>query len=110
MTRLQHVALVYLAVVVGAAGIAMAVTPTPAPTGIDNRTADTATATQAQHIADQATFEERDEIDKGLGPVFNMKACSDCHQHPVIGGISQVAELRAGSISGNVFTPASVTI
>ena len=29
-----------------------------------------------------------------------MKACSDCHQQPIIGGISQVAELRAGKHSG----------
>ena len=68
MKRLKQFALVNFAVVVGAAGMAAAVTPTQAPTGVDNRTADTATANQAQHIADQATFEERDEIARAWAP------------------------------------------
>src|SRR5262245_24169669 len=44
------------------------------------------------------TFEEREfnnGVD-GLGPVFNAQACVECHQSPVTGGTSQVAELRAG--------------
>ncbi|MBV9210581.1 MAG: hypothetical protein JOZ52_08130 [Acidobacteria bacterium] len=42
------------------------------------------------------TFEEIDEIDDGLGPVYNAQRCSECHQNPVTGGISQITELRAG--------------
>jgi len=45
---------------------------------------------------DQAVFEEEDGVDKGLGPVYNARGCSDCHQDPVTGGVSQVSELRAG--------------
>ena len=45
---------------------------------------------------DQAAFEEADGIDSGLGPVFNARSCSDCHQNPVTGGGSQVTEFRAG--------------
>ena len=84
--------------------------PTEAPAGVDNVTADAVTANQPQHIADEETFAERDTIAKGLGPVFNMRSCADCHQHPITGGISQVNELRAGSISGGVFTPATVVL
>ncbi len=39
-----------------------------------------------------------------------MRSCADCHQQPVTGGISQVNELRAGSISGGIFTPATVVL
>lgn len=42
------------------------------------------------------TFEEVDVIDDGLGPVYNAQSCSECHQNPVTGGISQITELRAG--------------
>ena len=45
---------------------------------------------------DQATFEEEDGVDKGLGPVYNARSCSECHQSPVTGGGSQVSELRVG--------------
>jgi CxxC motif-containing protein (DUF1111 family) len=32
----------------------------------------------------------------GLGPVYNATSCATCHQNPVTGSSSQVAELRAG--------------
>jgi CxxC motif-containing protein (DUF1111 family) len=41
-------------------------------------------------------FETIDEIADGLGPVYNAQRCSECHQNPVTGGISQITELRAG--------------
>ncbi|HEX8069991.1 MAG TPA: di-heme oxidoredictase family protein [Pyrinomonadaceae bacterium] len=51
---------------------------------------------QTTFDADKDTFEERDEIADGLGPVYNAQACSECHQNPVTGAISQINELRAG--------------
>jgi CxxC motif-containing protein (DUF1111 family) len=42
------------------------------------------------------TFEEVDVIADGLGPVYNAQSCSECHQNPITGGISQITELRAG--------------
>jgi CxxC motif-containing protein (DUF1111 family) len=116
--RMKHIQLatsLYVAVlVVSISGLLRATgtlpPPTEAPTGVDNRTADPVTANQPQHIADEATFAERDTIEKGLGPVFNMRSCADCHQNPITGGISQVSELRAGSIAGGVFTPATVVL
>jgi CxxC motif-containing protein (DUF1111 family) len=41
-------------------------------------------------------FEERETADDGLGPTYNDTACSNCHQNPETGGVSQVNELRAG--------------
>jgi len=46
-----------------------------------------------------------------LGPVFNARACADCHQNPVSGGSSQFTEIRAGHLDkdGN-FVAATVPI
>jgi CxxC motif-containing protein (DUF1111 family) len=55
----------------------------------------------------QATFEEEDGIDKGLGPIYNARSCAECHQTPVTGGGSQIAEFRVGhrDRSGNFINP-----
>jgi CxxC motif-containing protein (DUF1111 family) len=45
---------------------------------------------------DQTRYERTHDASTGLGPVFNARACSDCHQNPVSGGASQFTELRAG--------------
>jgi CxxC motif-containing protein (DUF1111 family) len=67
---------------------------TEAPRGFDN--VFNGFGSQAQFNADKAVFEERDDIAKGLGPVYNTQSCAECHQNPVTGAISQVTELRAG--------------
>jgi CxxC motif-containing protein (DUF1111 family) len=67
---------------------------TEAPTGFDNRT--NGFISQAQFNAALETFEERDVIADGLGPVYNAQSCAECHQNPVTGGSSQISELRAG--------------
>src|SRR5207248_76275 len=48
---------------------------------------------------------ERDEISGGLGPLYNAQSCAECHQTPITGGGSQIAELRAGTFADGVFTP-----
>src|SRR2546425_11265815 len=82
---------------------------TEAPTGMDTLT--NGFVTQAVHDGDRATFEERDDVTKGLGPVYNAQSCAECHNNPVSGGISQISELRAGhnDANGN-FVPATLTI
>ncbi len=35
-------------------------------------------------------------VDDGLGPAFNGTSCGGCHSVPAIGGISPMAEVRAG--------------
>jgi CxxC motif-containing protein (DUF1111 family) len=61
--------------------------------------------------ATQAVFEEEDGIDKGLGPIYNARSCAECHQNPVTGGVSQVAEFRLGhrDRNGNFVNP-NITI
>ena len=115
MKNLKFVSALYVAVFVASVSGLLRATATPpppteAPAGVDNLTADPVTSPQAQHVADEATFAEQEGIADGLGPVFNARSCANCHQQPVTGGISQVNELRAGSISGGVFTPATVTV
>jgi CxxC motif-containing protein (DUF1111 family) len=65
-----------------------------APTGFDNKTNGLVDA--ATHTADQAKFDEIEQISDGLGPVYNAQSCRECHQNPTSGGSSQVNELRVG--------------
>jgi CxxC motif-containing protein (DUF1111 family) len=69
---------------------------TEAPAGFDNLT--NGFSTQAQFNLDLESFEERDDIARGLGPVYNAQSCAECHQNPVTGAGSQIAELRAGHL------------
>jgi len=71
-------------------------TVTEAPTGFDHGT--NGYVSQADIDADRVVFEERDDIEKGLGPVYNAQSCAECHQSPATGGISQIAVLRAGHL------------
>ncbi|MBV8857379.1 MAG: hypothetical protein JOZ02_10645 [Acidobacteria bacterium] len=78
---------------------------TEAPAAFDNAPvpgfyAGTTAQQQAAFDADRAVFEERDDIAKGLGPVYNAQSCAECHQNPVTGGISQITEFRAGHQDG----------
>jgi CxxC motif-containing protein (DUF1111 family) len=63
------------------------------------------------YALDQTKFEQDHDASTGLGPVFNARACADCHQNPVSGGSSQFTEIRAGHLDkdGN-FVAATVPI
>src|SRR5215831_12404598 len=65
----------------------------------------------ATFSGDEGNFMEADDIDQGLGPIYNARACSDCHATPHVGGTSQLAELRVGhdDAAGNFVNP-SITI
>jgi CxxC motif-containing protein (DUF1111 family) len=56
---------------------------------------------------DEGNFMEADDINQGLGPIYNARACSDCHATPNVGGTSQIAELRVGhqDAFGNFVNP-----
>src|SRR5215472_442040 len=71
-------------------------TITEAPTGYDNIS--NGYLSQADYDTTRGTFEERDDIAKGLGPVYNAQWCAECHQSPVTGGVSQISVLRAGHL------------
>src|SRR5215471_4191424 len=81
---------------------ATTVTFTEAPAGFDNQP--NGLISQATFDGDRATFDEQEDIDKGLGPVFNARSCGECHANPISGGSSQVTELRAGHYDGQTFT------
>ncbi len=88
MKSLFAVTLLVLAV------IAAASQPTDAPTGFDNKS--NGMVDDATHQADQAAFDETEDVAGGLGPLYNAQSCRECHQNPTSGGGSQVMELRVG--------------
>lgn len=50
------------------------------------------------YALDQEIYETAHDVTTGLGPVFNARACIDCHANPVAGGASQFTELRVGHL------------
>jgi CxxC motif-containing protein (DUF1111 family) len=106
---------------VGLAGVAQQ-GPTEAPAGFDTPTLAQNPGSQSisngiveppgdTYALDQTRFEQDHDASTGLGPVFNARACADCHQNPVSGGSSQFTEIRAGhhDANGN-FVAATVPI
>jgi CxxC motif-containing protein (DUF1111 family) len=92
--------------------------PTDAPAGFDTPTLvkDPGSKSSSNGIAeppgdrfvlDQQIYETAHDVNTGLGPVFNARACVDCHQNPVSGGASQFTELRVGhrDANGNFVNP-----
>jgi CxxC motif-containing protein (DUF1111 family) len=75
--------------------------PEEAPTGFDNLT--NGFLSQTDFDAFREVFDEQEEIDEGLGPVYNARSCGECHQNPVSGGISQITEERAGKLINGQF-------
>ncbi len=76
-------------------------TATEAPTGFDNQSNGLTDA--ATHKENLDAFAEIEAIKDGVGPVFNSFSCGECHSNPVIGGSSQITELRAGHFDGQKF-------
>jgi CxxC motif-containing protein (DUF1111 family) len=83
------------------AAAVLAQSPTEAPAGFDNVT--NGFVDQATYDADRLLFERRFGLAQGLGPVYNARACGECHNHPIAGGASQVSNLRAGRFNGSAF-------
>jgi len=86
-------------VIIAAAAVCLllipaATQPTDAPTGFDNKS--NGMVDDATHQADQAKFDETEDLGDGLGPLYNAQSCRECHQNPISGGASQVSELRVG--------------
>jgi CxxC motif-containing protein (DUF1111 family) len=92
--------------------------PTEAPAGFDTPTLvqSPGSKSSSNGIAeppgdtfrlDQQIYETAHDVNTGLGPVFNARACVECHQNPVSGGASQFTELRAGhrDANGNFVNP-----
>jgi len=86
--------------------------PTEAPAGFDTPTVVQNPGSQSHsngivepagdtYALDQQAFETTHDPSTGLGPVFNARACADCHQNPVSGAASQFTELRVGHLDAN---------
>jgi CxxC motif-containing protein (DUF1111 family) len=59
---------------------------------------------------DQRVYETLHDVNTGLGPVYNGRACAECHQNPVSGAASQFTELRVGHAVNGVFVNPTVSI
>jgi CxxC motif-containing protein (DUF1111 family) len=72
-----------------------------APAAFDNET----NGYLSQKLFDdfKETFEDVENIDDGLGPVFNDTSCANCHKTPVTGGVSEVVVTRAGRLLNDRF-------
>jgi CxxC motif-containing protein (DUF1111 family) len=75
--------------------------PEEAPAAFDDKT--NGFTQKDEFDAVHKSFMEEDDIAKGLGPVYNATSCVACHQNPITGGSSQIAEIRAGR---HTFDPA----
>ncbi len=74
--------------------------PPEALTGFDDQSNGFSDLNRRQ--ADQKFFEEIEHIaPDGLGPLYNAQSCRECHQTPVTGAASQVAELRVGHLDSH---------
>jgi CxxC motif-containing protein (DUF1111 family) len=103
---------------IGAAVAVAQQAATEAPTGFDTPTLVENPGSQSvsngivepvgdSFALDQQIYELTHDVNSGLGPVFNARACADCHQNPVSGGASQFTELRVGhnDANGNFVNP-----
>jgi CxxC motif-containing protein (DUF1111 family) len=118
MHRTVSVLILLLGVMaVGLAGIAQQ-PATEAPAGFDTPTLAQNPGSQSKsngiaeppgdtYALDQQIYEEDEDVSTGLGPVYNARACADCHQNPVSGAASQFTELRVGhnDANGNFVNP-----
>jgi CxxC motif-containing protein (DUF1111 family) len=53
--------------------------------------------------AAKENFAAVEEIEDGLGPVFNEKSCGNCHTTPVVGGSGVQIERRFGEVNNGIF-------
>lgn len=57
-------------------------------------------------LADATTaFNTFEDINDGLGPIFNAQACGQCHSNGAIGGAGEQIERRFGRFDNGVFNP-----
>lgn len=68
--------------------------------------ADDLTSTElAAFTTAQQAFATAEDVDEGLGPVFNDTACGNCHSQGAIGGAGTTTETRSGTVVNGTFDP-----
>jgi len=107
----SSLALLLVVIAVGTVVVAQDA-PTEAPAGFDTPTLVQNPGSQSHSngiaepagdtfATDQLNYEQENDVTTGLGPVYNARACADCHQNPVSGAASQFTELRVGHLDAN---------
>ena len=70
----------------------------------DGRIGGVLPGTDAEAFAEALeAFAEVENINDGLGPTFNERACGACHTTPVVGGSGEQIERRFGKVERGVF-------
>jgi len=59
----------------------------------------------AQFNEGRDEFREPEDVNEGLGPVFNGRSCGECHGVPALGGGSQRLVTRIGAIVNGAYDP-----
>ncbi len=59
--------------------------------------------TSTDFAAAQANFQAAEGLDDGLGPIFNEKACGNCHTLGATGGAGEQIERRFGRFDNGIF-------
>jgi CxxC motif-containing protein (DUF1111 family) len=59
---------------------------------------------------DRDVFDEFEDVEDGLGPLYNAQSCRECHQNPISGSSSQITELRVGHMEDGAFQNPEVPI
>ena len=54
-------------------------------------------------------FAAVETVQDGLGPIFNERACGQCHSNSALGGAGQQIERRYGTLTNGVFNSLVVT-
>jgi CxxC motif-containing protein (DUF1111 family) len=62
------------------------------------------------YALDQTIYELQHDVNTGLGPLYNGRACAECHQNPVSGGASQFTELHVGHDTNGTFVNPTIPI
>jgi len=101
MTRRKRLSLAASALVVFAAATATSDAPVQFGDPLGGLT-----AAQLDRFNDgKEEFLAPEEVDEGLGPVFNGRSCAECHSVPIAGGGSDRLVTRFGTITNGVFDP-----
>lgn len=59
----------------------------------------------ASFNAGRAAFARDENVNSGLGPVFNQRSCSECHNAAAVGGAGNRTVTRIGTTTNGAFDP-----
>ena len=98
MTRVPRAIVLFAALVFATTGVLVAQTRAPQPG--DPLPGVTAAGFEEFRLG-RDDFLEVESAEEGLGPAFNGTSCAACHSVPAVGGMSAIAEVRAGRLTAD---------